>query len=621
MSLDFTFSDEELSAIEADNSNPYLVHPLQGMGLITRLIAQPEEPMPSRQRQHFQHLHDLIHQSYVSLSTRDTCPTEAANFRDLVTLEDTLEDLVTFPVLANKTVIGIGGGFSAGKSRFVNTLLGQDLLPEALEPTTAIPSYLVAGPHEAIRALNQFNHLVDLDRSALQAITHEFPRHYRQQHGVEIGFAHIVRLLMIHATSIPWQNLAFLDTPGYSKADLPQSAQADRQIALRQLREADHIIWLLNAKNGSIRRDDIEFLRDLNHEKPIFVVVTQADLVGSKSRINAILQSTVETLDQHHIACDGLMAWAAPMGKNKVEHWGGNDIHAWLSHLNDLPKETQTRLECARILDSHIQYNIKALSENKNLLGTLNELLPLTTGTEDARHANERDKARRLILKANEELNNLLKKNPGQEDDSPTSLFEIIAREKSKKRKAELDHQQATIDRKISDALSVLTELSNIFKKQPHTTSETKPTDLLRQHISELRQQQRQLKELIDDFGGLKEEMLHTITQLVGQVADDAEVQQGHTLIQFMNVDWFKRPPVEGETFEVRVIAIKAEEKKVVVVIGDDLAKTGIGFNRIWGGLRMDPNVLVKGSMLSAEVQLLDGDVVTLAIRNPFSEK
>ncbi|MEX8499843.1 dynamin family protein [Leptothrix ochracea] len=616
MSLDFQFSDEELAALEAETANPYLADPVKGLQLITRLIAQPETPIPSKQRGHFQHLHDLIHQSYVSLSSRDTCPTEAANFRDLIALEDTLEDLVTFPALANKTVIGIGGGFSAGKSRFINTLLGNDILPEALEPTTAIPSYMIAGSQESIEALNQFDHAVELDRSALQAITHAFPRHYLHTHGVEVGFAHIVRLLMVHSPNFSWKNLAFLDTPGYSKPDLQQSVQADRQIAMRQLREADQIIWLLNAKNGSIRRDDIEFLRDLNHPKPIFFVITQADLVG-RSRISAILNTTAAALEEAQIYYAGLMAWAAPLGNNFGNKWDGDDIHEWLTWINGSIKETQSRVECARILDSHIQYNSKALAENKELLGTLNELIPLATGEEKKTTLTNRQISLNMANRSIELITELkgpkkqkTKNKKGLLGDFP---FEILFETEEQK-----EHQIAT-NKSIEEILYTLKNLYTSINTID-TTTEVQQAETLRRHIKSLREQQRHLKELIADFGSLKEDMLTTITQLVGDIVDDTNVQHGPTLIQFMKINWFKREPVHGEIFDVRVVAVKVEEKKVVVVFGDDLASTGIGFNRIWAGLRMEPQILVKGSMLQAVVQAIENDSVTLAIRNPYSE-
>lgn len=611
MSLDFKFSEDELTTAESETANPYLTDPAKGLQLLTRLIAQPDTLLPSVQRQHFKHLHNLIHQGYLSLSTRDTCPTEAVNYRDLIALQDTLQDLVAFPDLANKTVVGIGGGFSAGKSRFINTLLNNDLLPEALEPTTAIPTYLVGGTQEVIRALNQFDHDVELDRLALQAITHAFPRHYRQVHGVEVGFAHMVRLLMVHDPNLPWQKLAFLDTPGYSKPDHPRSAQADRELALRQLKEADQILWLLNAKNGSIRRDDIEFLRDLNHQHPIFFVITQADLVG-RSNITKILKSTAEALDEAHIGRAGLMAWAAPIGSNRGQHWAGDDVYQWLSTLNEQLKETQTRIECTRIIDTHIHYNNKALFENRALLSVLNEILPLADGNENALSMTSRKRALesiREVFSSMSKLKQVIKDQNSSQGPFSLTLSMFGNQEQSRAEEMNLHSECMSYLRKLESTLI------GDSKGQENGQSA-----VLKKNISRLRQEQRQLIELIDDFTNLKNELLKTITQLVGNVLDDQEVDLGHELIHLMRPQWFKRPLLLGESFDVRVVAVKPDDKKVVVVFGDDLASSGLSFSRLRVGLRLDPRTLVKGSMLHAKVLSLEGESVTLVIRNPVAE-
>ena len=232
-------------------------------------------------------MHQLIHHDFVKTAARDDYPAGVEAFSKLLALEESLEDLSHFPDLANKTVVGVGGGFSAGKSRFLNTLLGDALLPESLKPTTAIPSFLTGGA-SSIVALNTFNHQIELDDDALQAISHEFYRHY-QTLGEHIGFAHVLKLLMIHCPAFRWKNLAFLDTPGYSHTEGKDAEQTDQKIALQQLAESDHLIWLLSTQNGSIRQDDLEFLRTLKHPQPVFFVVTQADLVGN-TRIHPILK-------------------------------------------------------------------------------------------------------------------------------------------------------------------------------------------------------------------------------------------------------------------------------------------------------------------------------------------
>ncbi len=396
MSLDFNFSLEELEAAESATANPYLSDAARGLQLVTRLMAQPGSHSTTQQRQQLQHLHELVHRRFVALAARDDYPAEAQSYQELIALEQSLEDLAAFPDLANKTVVGVGGGFSAGKSRFLNTLLGVDLLPESLEPTTAIPSYLTHGTQAEVIALNTFAQQVALDTAALQAITHAFHQHYQKTLGVEVGFAHLIRLLMVQRPELQWRNLAFLDTPGYSKADHEGSGTSDAQIAMRQLREADHVLWLLNAKNGSIRQDDLNFLRELNPHKPVFFVVTQADLVGV-SRIDAILQSTRTSIAQAGLTCAGVMAWGAPLGELHGQQMGGDDVRQWLDTLDSARKRTQKRLICARTLDAHLAHNNNLLATNRTLLAALNEVWTLAhDGLADNRRAAIQQQIERL---------------------------------------------------------------------------------------------------------------------------------------------------------------------------------------------------------------------------------
>ena len=376
MLLDLSRSPEELDSIQQAVANPYLSEPARGLQLVARLIGQPRpNAIDAQQRESLAKLHRLIHERFIALASRGSYPGEAQALRELLALEESLENLALFPDLANKTIVGVGGGFSAGKSRFLNTLLGVDLLPESLEPTTAIPSFITRGEADIV-ALNSFNHRVALDRDALQAITHAFSQHYRASLDESFGFAHALKLLMLHQRDIPWCNLAFLDTPGYSKADAQGASQTDEDIALKQLTEADRVLWLLNAKNGSIRQDDLQFLRTLKHPHPVFFVVTQADLVGH-SRIEAILDSTREAIDAAGIPCAGLMAWAAPLGDGLGEPMGGDDIRAWLDDLDRQLKFTTYRQTCERVLDGYIRHNQQGMSGSRQKLVLLNTLLPL----------------------------------------------------------------------------------------------------------------------------------------------------------------------------------------------------------------------------------------------------
>lgn len=53
-----------------------------------------------------------------------------------------LQLVASYPSLFQKSMVAVGGGFSTGKSTFLNHLLGLNLkLPEAMEVATAIPTY------------------------------------------------------------------------------------------------------------------------------------------------------------------------------------------------------------------------------------------------------------------------------------------------------------------------------------------------------------------------------------------------------------------------------------------------------------------------------------------------
>ena len=229
--------------------------------------------------------------------------------------------------LSHKTVVGFGGGFGAGKSRFINSLLGVDVLPEALEPCTAVATYLSHSPQEYTQALNLFGHTIELKAHQLGQL-----RHFVDNTD-SIHLGQLIRHVHLGLPAIPWHNVALLDTPGYSKADSQHHAQNDERIALNQLGAAQHIVWLVNAKNGTIRDEDLQFLQQLDLSNPIFVVLTQSDLVN-RADLQPIMDGIAKHLSNKHIKVAGLMAWAAPIAQNRGERLFGDDILAWFDKIN-----------------------------------------------------------------------------------------------------------------------------------------------------------------------------------------------------------------------------------------------------------------------------------------------
>ncbi|MHA3056602.1 dynamin family protein [Acinetobacter sp. ANC 5584] len=113
------------------------------------------------------------------------------------------------PELADKVIVGIGGAFSAGKSSFLNGILGRKILSVEIDPTTSIPTYLLYGESQKIKAILKDFQQQDLSPEQFKSLTHHAEEELQQ-------LAHDIDLILLNQPEQQWKNLAFLDTPGYS---------------------------------------------------------------------------------------------------------------------------------------------------------------------------------------------------------------------------------------------------------------------------------------------------------------------------------------------------------------------------------------------------------------------
>lgn len=298
------------------------------------------------------------------------------HYEQLVSLAQQIEHVAGRGELQHKTIIGVGGGFSAGKSRFINSFLSIDKLPEALEPCTAVATYVSWNSVESMQALNLFNHYVEINAEHLGQLRHFVDDEKSSNESIQLG--QLLQHVHIGSPEISWEHVAFLDTPGYSKADGQHHAWSDYQTALMQLSEADHVIWLVSAKNGTIRNEDLEFLQAIELRKPLFVVVTQSDLVLRKE-VEPIMQGIKNHLANKNIPLAGMMAWAAPISEINGKYIAGDDIVKWLNKINR-PMAHDYQEQLSTFIKSTIQSGIKKAqnlsqesqnSTSKKLVSTL----------------------------------------------------------------------------------------------------------------------------------------------------------------------------------------------------------------------------------------------------------
>ncbi|MUU54100.1 dynamin-like GTPase family protein [Helicobacter pylori] len=222
----------------------------------------------------------------------------------LLTLQEIQKELqlvASYPSLFQKTIVAVGGGFSAGKSTFLNNLLGLKLkLPEDMNPTTAIPTYCLKGQREVLMGFSQNGGMVELPI----AFDHQFLK--------SLGFnlKEIMPFMLLSAPSTPFEFLCFIDTPGYNPGNQGYMG-GDKEASKESLKHAKHILWLVSCESGGIGSDDLESLQELYEEgKQVFIVLSRADR-RAKSQLEEVAKQIKETLEDNGIEFLGICAYSA----------------------------------------------------------------------------------------------------------------------------------------------------------------------------------------------------------------------------------------------------------------------------------------------------------------------
>lgn len=283
------------------------------------------------------------------------------------------KEFCAYPALAKKLVVAFGGGFSAGKSTLINTLLGEKLLVAEVDPTTALPTYILQGENNTINAFNLFGNRIELTESEFLSLTHD----EMQMYGSNIS--RLLRAAFITRCDFAWNNIAFIDTPGYTKhEDGTQSDRTDAHIARTQLNAAQAVVWVIDIRQGCITEDDLKFLNGLQKDIPIFIALTRADQ-KPENDIPAIQNLISKTLQEHGIAFSGII----PVSSRKPRAYPLDMLKQQLNQWNESPCELRfatnfsTELNrCAEFLQNKLQQateslkrfnSIMAMNDNKSV--------------------------------------------------------------------------------------------------------------------------------------------------------------------------------------------------------------------------------------------------------------
>ncbi|MFP6028421.1 dynamin family protein [Helicobacter pylori] len=279
----------------------------------------------------------------------------------LLTLQEIQKELqlvASYPSLFQKTIVAVGGGFSAGKSTFLNQLLGLKLkLPENINPTTAIPTYCLKGKKEVLMGFSQNGGMVELPHLAFD---HQF------LNSLGFNLKEIMPFMLLSAPSVPFEFLCFIDTPGYNSSNQGYT-DGDKQASKESLKHAKHILWLVSCERGGLETGDLEYLQELCEEgKQVFIVLSLADL-HTKRQLEEIAEKTKETLEDNGIEFKGICAYSSTRyqeikefsEKSKVF----NSLEKFLMKLNQRSEKQNEIL--GYLYEVHSMYE-KAIEQDAN---------------------------------------------------------------------------------------------------------------------------------------------------------------------------------------------------------------------------------------------------------------
>ncbi len=271
-------------------------------------------------------------------------------------IEKELQLVASYPSLFQKSMVAVGGGFSAGKSSFLNHLLGLKLeLPKDREPTTAIPTYCLKGKKEVLMGFSQNRGMVELPHLTFD---HKFLK--------SLGFnlKEIMPSMLLIAPSVPFEFLCFIDTPGFNSSNQGYT-DGDRQASKESLKHAKHILWLISCERGGIEKTDLDYLQELYEEgKQVFIVLSMADM-RTKSALEEIAVQIKETLENDGIEFLGIGAYSSTRYQEIKEFSEKSPVFDSLEKfLKKLNKKSKKQNEILSVLyEVHLAYK-KAIEQD-----------------------------------------------------------------------------------------------------------------------------------------------------------------------------------------------------------------------------------------------------------------
>ncbi|MEY2151064.1 dynamin family protein [Rhodanobacter sp. 115] len=273
-----------------------------------------------------------------------------------------LEMIARFPDIHRHRMICLAGGFSAGKSSFINSFIDDPKirLAEGVRPVTAIPSYVVASDAPSIQACSINGGQFELEPELYSKLSHAFVQ------SMGFNLSDLMPFVFIGArlNAEFFEHVCLIDTPGYNAGHgVADGGVRDRQQASSLARQADGLIWMIGVDAGGVlTASDLEFLKEVGHKKPLYVVLNKCETKSEDDLVD-LIERIADDLAGQGIDVAGVSAYSAIEQREIKCH--DESLYAFL-RKNNVPGDAGTAL-VERINEVFDMYDASLLRDTRRI--------------------------------------------------------------------------------------------------------------------------------------------------------------------------------------------------------------------------------------------------------------